>query len=157
MASAHSVRTVLASLPSGGLKIVTALALSLGLLVASCGGKTPTGAASSVFPDEAGSPVVIEIENKLAIMVGTLDASTPALVAGVIAANPLVDTFVLKAIPGTLNTAVSLNAGRAIRAAGLNTIVPSGGAVASGGTDLFLAGVVRIVEAGGRVGVHEWV
>lgn len=39
---------------------------------------------------------------------------------------------------------------------GITTIVPSGGLVASGGTDLFLAGVQRIIEPGACIGVHSW-
>ncbi|MBT5873814.1 MAG: alpha/beta hydrolase, partial [Candidatus Latescibacteria bacterium] len=47
-------------------------------------------------------------------------------------------------------------AGRVIRSAGLNTTIPADGAVASGGTDVFLAGIFREVEPGGMVGVHTW-
>lgn len=36
------------------------------------------------------------------------------------------------------------------------TYLPAQGEIASGGTDLFLAGVRRIVERGARIGVHSW-
>ena len=40
--------------------------------------------------------------------------------------------------------------------ANYTTYLPSGGVVASGGTDLLLAGVLRIVERGAKIGVHNW-
>ena len=43
-----------------------------------------------------------------------------------------------------------------VRERGYRTIVPDNGLVASGGTDLFLAGVRREVRTNARVGVHSW-
>ena len=43
-----------------------------------------------------------------------------------------------------------------LRQANYATYLPAGGLVASGGTDLLLAGVPRIVERGTTIGVHSW-
>lgn len=130
--------------------------LAVSLIAMGCGGSNPAGTSSSVFPPEAQNPVSFTVDGTRAIMIGSLDETTPNLVADFIADHPLVDTIVLQFVPGTSNSAVSLNAGRVIRAAGLNTTIPADGAVASGGTDVFLSGVFREVEPGGMVGVHTW-
>ena len=73
-----------------------------------------------------------------------------------VAQNPNVTTLVLEWVPGSADDAVNLQLGRVIHTMGLKTVVPAEGLVASGGTDLFLAGVVREVQDGGCVGVHTW-
>jgi len=73
-----------------------------------------------------------------------------------IEAHPEIDTLILHAVPGSANDEVNMETGRLIRKPGYTTIVPSDGAAASGGADLFTAGVVRIVEPGGQLGIHSW-
>ena len=48
--------------------------------------------------------------------------------------------------------------GRRVRAEprSLATHLPKEGEIASGGTDFFLAGHERTLEAGSRIGVHSW-
>ena len=121
-----------------------------------CGNGKAANTVLLIFPDESGNPVSFQIHGNRAVMVGTLDETRPSLVADLIAANPQGDTIILKAVPGNVNSAVSMNAGRLVRSNGPNTLVPSDGAIVSGGTDFFLAGVDRVVEAGGLVGVHSW-
>ena len=43
-----------------------------------------------------------------------------------------------------------------MRKFGFTTIIRSNGSVASGGTDFFLAGDKRVVETGGKLGIHSW-
>ena len=43
-----------------------------------------------------------------------------------------------------------------LRHANYTTYLPTGGLVASGGTDLLLGVVLRIVERGAKIGVHSW-
>ena len=70
--------------------------------------------------------------------------------------SPGVRTVVLTNLPGSANDGVNLSLGRKLRAAGVTTYLPARGMVASGGTDLLLSGVRRIVESGAQVGVHSW-
>ena len=67
-----------------------------------------------------------------------------------------IGTLVFTMLPGSVDDDTNLALGRMLRQAGVVTYLPSRGTVASGGTDLFLAGVRRIVERGARVGVHSW-
>ena len=43
-----------------------------------------------------------------------------------------------------------------IRKHGITTHIPADGMVASGGTDIFLAGIKRTIEPGAKIGVHSW-
>ena len=43
-----------------------------------------------------------------------------------------------------------------MRSAGLSTLVPGDGMAASGGVDLFAAGLKREAEPGARLGIHAW-
>lgn len=70
--------------------------------------------------------------------------------------NPDVQTLVLRHVPGSADDYANLQLGRIVNAMGLETVVPDGGLVASGGTDLFLAGTTRRIEGDACVGVHAW-
>lgn len=67
-----------------------------------------------------------------------------------------IGTLVFTMVPGSVDDETNLALGRMLRQAGVVTYLPARGTVASGGTDLFLSGVRRIVERGARVGVHSW-
>ena len=51
---------------------------------------------------------------------------------------------------------VNLLASREIRNRGIATHIAKDGMVASGGTDMFLAGAKRTIEIGAKLGVHSW-
>ena len=70
--------------------------------------------------------------------------------------HPQVKTAVLGNISGSVNDAVNMHTGRILREAGLNTKVLKDSEIASGGVDLFCAGVERIVEKGAKLGIHSW-
>ena len=74
----------------------------------------------------------------------------------VMAAHPDVRTLVLTVVPGSVDDEINLQLGLEVRKRGLNTYLPAGGLIASGGVDLFLAGVERTIEEGAYVGVHSW-
>lgn len=90
------------------------------------------------------------------VATGTIDQSTPSTFQKALTDNPQVRTLILRYIDGSVDDEANLQFSRAVRAAALNTMVPSDGLIASGGTDLFLAGVERSIEAGACVGVHSW-
>lgn len=89
-------------------------------------------------------------------MSGEIDTSTPDDLLRALNAHPDVEWIVLEYVPGSNNDDANLIASRIVRQRGLNTVIPSGGLIASGGTDFFLAGKERIVERGACIGVHSW-
>ena len=62
----------------------------------------------------------------------------------------------LHSVPGSIDDAANFRLARMVRQAGLATRVPAGGLVASGGVDLFAAGVRRDAQPGACLGVHSW-
>lgn len=70
--------------------------------------------------------------------------------------NPQAKTLVLQLVDGSADDDANVVFSRVVRERGFDTVVPSDGLVASGGTDLFLAGNQRTLEPGACVGVHSW-
>jgi Ca2+-binding EF-hand superfamily protein len=97
-----------------------------------------------------------EVTGELAIMRGVIGARTPSSVLELAFMNPEVRTIVLTNMPGSIDDVANVRAGRYIRQLGLGTHVPADGEVASGATDLFLAGKHRSAEPGARFGIHSW-
>ena len=87
---------------------------------------------------------------------GVVDLHSYEQVYDVLNNNLRIGTLVFTMVPGSIDDETNLDLGRMLRQAGIVTFLPSLGTVASGGTDLFLSGVRRIVERGARVGVHSW-
>ena len=98
----------------------------------------------------------LETKGEFLLVRGTIDSSSPKDVHAALMAAPNVKVLVLINIPGSLDDDKNLEMGRMLRAAGLSTYLPAEGMVASGGTDLLVAGVNRYVEEGALVGVHSW-
>ena len=97
-----------------------------------------------------------EISGEEAFLSGILGTATYHQLKRIIENNPEVKTIVLNRVEGSINDEVNMHTGRILREAGLNTKVLSDSDIASGGVDLFAAGVERIVEKGARLGVHSW-
>ncbi len=62
----------------------------------------------------------------------------------------------MTSVPGSMDDGVNVQTGRQVQKRGLTTLLLGRFAVASGGTDLFLAGKKRVIVAGARLGVHSW-
>lgn len=103
---------------------------------------------------EAGDSKLV-INGSKATLSGTLGASTYIQIQKMIKTTS-VDTLILSNIPGSVNDAINMHTGRLIRNAALATFIPKDGNVNSGGVDLFAAGVERVYQNGGKVGVHSW-
>ena len=97
-----------------------------------------------------------EIEGDVARVEGVLTSRFPADVLRLIFEHPEIRTLELVYISGSLDDEANLRACRYIRRRGLDTHVPRGGMVASGGTDLFLSGRYRTCGERAMVGVHTW-
>ena len=87
---------------------------------------------------------------------GVVDGGSHEKVYDVLNNELRVGTLVFTMVPGSVDDDTNLALGRMLRRAGVATYLPARGEVASGGTDLFLAGTRRIVERGARIGVHSW-
>ncbi|CUH43254.1 alpha/beta hydrolase [Ruegeria atlantica] len=87
---------------------------------------------------------------------GAIDHTTLSAFEEITAANPETKTLVLQNIEGSVDDDANVVFSRVVRDEGFDTVVPSNGLVASGGTDLFLAGNRRTLEPGACVGVHSW-
>ncbi len=89
-------------------------------------------------------------------MNGTIDSTTPAAFRRMIAAYPHIQTIRMIDCPGSVDDDANLALSRMVRRAGINTHVPKGGSIRSGGVEFFLAGVKRTIEPGAEFGVHSW-
>jgi len=87
---------------------------------------------------------------------GVIDRTSLDTFLETIDGHPEIRTLVLKNIGGSADDEANVAFSRVINEMGMTTLVPSDGLVASGGTDLFLAGTTRILEPGACVGVHAW-
>jgi len=87
---------------------------------------------------------------------GNTNGMSVSTVRGFLNDNPQVDTLVMGIMPGTKNADMNVLIAREIRKRGLKTHLPQNGFIASGAVDLFLAGVERTMECGGKIGVHSW-
>jgi len=102
------------------------------------------------------APLWFEVDGDHAVAYGTIDGCTPGRVMELVLQHPDVSTIVLRDVPGSVDDESNMRACRLIRRHGLATHVPADGEIASGGVDMFLAGVERTVAPGGRLGVHSW-
>jgi hypothetical protein len=98
----------------------------------------------------------LEIKGKEAYLSGDLGTITYTQIKDLIKNHPEIKTIVMTNISGSVNDAVNMHTGRLLHENGFTTKVLSNSDIASGGVDLFCAGVNRIVEKGAKIGVHSW-
>lgn len=101
-------------------------------------------------------PIEFEAEGRNIYAYGDIDSDVIPRFLDVYNDNPEAEVLVLEMVGGSVDDEVNLKFSQMIRDLGLSTHVPSNGLVASGGTDLFLAGSHRTLEPGACVGVHAW-
>ncbi|MES0864459.1 alpha/beta hydrolase [Ruegeria sp. SCPT10] len=115
-----------------------------------------TGLAVLTACAEQYTPVSFVAQGDQIIATGTIDHTTLDAFEEVIAQNPQAKTLVLQQIEGSVDDDANVIFSRVVHQNGMTTVVPSDGLVASGGTDLFLAGNTRVLQPGACVGVHSW-
>ena len=98
----------------------------------------------------------LDLRGDVLFVRGVVDGGSGEQVYDVLSNELRVGTLVFTMVPGSADDDTNLALGRMLRQAGVATYLPAEGMVASGGTDLFLSGVRRIVERGALVGVHSW-
>lgn len=96
------------------------------------------------------------VDDDALYMSGEINSKTDGQFAAVIAANPQITTIVECGVPGSLDDDTMIPLSYQVRSLELNTHLTSTSEIASGGVDFFLAGVVRTMEEGARIGVHSW-
>ena len=108
------------------------------------------------FVEPGGYRLRLSVRGDLLYVKGVVNRRSARRVYKALLAAPDVGVVVLTHVPGSAHDTTNLELGLMLRQANYATYLPSGGLVASGGTDLLLAGVLRIVERGARIGVHSW-
>lgn len=96
------------------------------------------------------------LDERRAALVDATGATSPAWFAAMLRDHPRLAALEMIECPGTDDDRANLALGRMIRAAGLETRVPRGGSVRSGGVELFLAGAARRIDEGAEFAVHSW-
>lgn len=96
------------------------------------------------------------VDGEMLFMNGEINSKTPKQLKKIIEDNPQVKTIVMLIVPGSNDDDANFPMARWIREKGLDTYLTKDSVVASGGTDLFLAGNKRTMEAGAKIGVHSW-
>ena len=122
----------------------------------SSSGNTDSTDNNSDGDSEQDVPVAFNVRGRWAVMTGTIDSSIVSKLQTLVQDYPNVDTLVMVDVPGSSDDEANLQAGRLVHQLGLNTMVPEGGMIASGGVDLFLAGKERTLADNVLVGVHSW-
>lgn len=89
-------------------------------------------------------------------MAGDVTSATPRQFAAMLAAFPGLKRLEMTDCPGSLDEEANLILARAIRRAGMETVVPAGGSIRSGAVELWLAGVTRRAAPDAEFGVHSW-
>ncbi|MDE2773488.1 MAG: hypothetical protein OXI46_07260 [Gemmatimonadota bacterium] len=111
---------------------------------------------SGDFDEPVGEGLVMEVRGDLLFAKGVVSGNSRREAVALLNGSPSVRTLVLTSVPGSVDDETNLALARALRNARMTTYVPRKAFVASGGTDLLLAGVRRLVECGAHVGVHSW-
>ncbi len=110
-------------------------------------------------------PLSFEVENAsstFAVLHGYIDGSTPSVVQSFISNYPNVTTLVFMQVPGSADDNANLIASQDLRNRGYKHYLPAVTAysqdafIASGGVDMFVGGLIRVVDVDAEVGVHSW-
>ena len=142
---------------------VVAATLSATLLLGACGGSSSSSSDNNANTGNttptAGSQQadgLFAVRGDWAIMDGEITSKIVDQLNTLVTNNPQVKTIVMANVPGSSDDEMNLKAGLRLRELGLNTYLPPGGEIASGGVDLFLAGKERFAAPDVLVGVHSW-
>ncbi|MEM1093581.1 MAG: alpha/beta hydrolase [Bacteroidota bacterium] len=112
-----------------------------------------------------------QVDGDAIAMNGVIDCTTAGRFFALLDATPGVTTLRLDYVPGSDDDDANFIFGQQVHERGLHTHVPdlrlnpgsasagervAAGLIASGGVDLFLAGIERTVGEGACLGVHSW-
>ncbi len=124
------------------------LALAIVLLVATCSCKK-TG-----FLTKYG---IFHVKNETTVVMnGTIGGRTLKHFDNLIEKHPNIELIVMENCPGSRNDEVNLKLAKKVHDLGINMQLNSDSEIASGAVDLFLAGEIRTITKGAKLGVHSW-
>ena len=95
-------------------------------------------------------------EGDTLVMEGVIYSNTLEDITDAFERFPGITTLSMVDVPGSVDDEINLLASREIRKRNINTYVPENGVIASGGTDMFLAGKRRAIHSSAKLGVHSW-
>ncbi len=87
---------------------------------------------------------------------GVVNSSALEKIKAILSNHPNIKTLNIINCEGSIDDEVNLKLGQYIYAKGLRTHLMDNGIIASGGTDLFLAGNQRTKGTNTQIGVHSW-
>lgn len=142
---------------SGIYTAILAATFGASLLLSACGGSSSSSNNNqNTNGSQQQSDGLFAVRGDWAIMNGEITSKIVEQLNTLVKNNPQVKTIVMANVPGSSDDEMNLKAGLRLRELGLNTYLPPGGEIASGGVDLFLAGKERFAAQDVLVGVHSW-
>jgi len=96
------------------------------------------------------------VDDQTVVMDGDILSSSLANFNRLLSQYPYINTIKIRNCGGSADDEINLQLAATIHQKGINTHLMSGGEIASGGVDLFLAGVQRSKGSNTRIGVHSW-
>lgn len=105
---------------------------------------------------QATAKTELQVSEDTLYMNGTVTSKTPQQLIDVFEQHPGISTVVMQNVPGSIDDDANLKASRWLAAKGLTFRLEPTSEISSGGTDMFLAGKIRIVSPGAKIGVHAW-
>ena len=109
----------------------------------------PSASIARFGPFNVISPERVELN-------GSIESDTPGQFREMLRAFPSIRQIDMVDCPGTGDDEANLALARMVRKAGIDTYVPTGGSVRSGGVELFLAGAKRKAAPDAEFAVHSW-
>lgn len=98
----------------------------------------------------------VQPDNETVIMNGEIKSRTLQDFNNLLAGHPGIKRIHMDEVPGSNDDEINFQVGVKLRQNGINTHILDNGFIASGGVDLFLAGVERTRGTNTRIGVHSW-
>ena len=96
------------------------------------------------------------LSNKVAVVSGVICSGSLEAFLKMIKAYPHITILKVKNLPGSVDDDINLKLGRAIHQNKLEMQSLPNAIMASGGVDLFLAGIKRRLAPGVKIGIHSW-
>jgi hypothetical protein len=133
-------------------------ALSLSIIACATGETTEFQSQCGHFELQGEKPLTFYIDNpKQATLDGVICSGSFDSFNELISHHPNIETFNIDMIEGSLDDETNMVLSKAIHDHGINTHLNEGGLIASGGVDLYLAGVYRSAhDHKPKMGVHSW-
>lgn len=133
----------------------TVLFLCIGLLFVSC--KSDDDATTTDYSTVTVFDIfTVQSDNETVVMNGEIKSRTLQDFNNMLSGHPGIKLINMREVPGSNDDEINFQVGVKLRQNGINTHILDNGLIASGGVDLFLAGVERTRGTNTQIGVHSW-